>query len=66
MNLKFDGWPPKRIGHLFYAMSRFVHYFKAIVEFKLQLQSSYSPEMLELAIFCPMWPWDLTDDLEKQ
>ena len=26
------GWPRKTIGHLFYAMSSFVHYFKAISE----------------------------------
>ena len=28
-----------KIEHLFYAMSSFVHYFKAISEFKLELQS---------------------------
>ena len=27
----------KTIGHLFYAMSSFVHYFKDISEFKLEL-----------------------------
>ena len=29
----------KVIGHLLYAVSSFVHYFKAISEFKLELQS---------------------------
>ena len=36
---KFDGWPWKTIGHLFYATSSFVHHFVAIGEFKLKLQS---------------------------
>ena len=37
--LKFDGWPCKTIGHLFYATSSFLHHFIAIGEFKLELQS---------------------------
>ena len=37
--LKFDGWPWKTIGHLFYASSSFVHHFIAINEFQLELQS---------------------------
>ena len=39
VTLKFDGWPSKTIGHLFYATSSFVHYFIAIDEFKLELES---------------------------
>ena len=39
MTLKFDGWPWKTIAHLSYATSNFVHHFKAISEFKLELQS---------------------------
>ena len=37
MTLKFNGWPWKTIGHLLYATSSFVHYFKAISELKLEL-----------------------------
>ena len=37
--LKFDGWPCKTIGHLFYATSSFVYHFIPIGEFKFQLQS---------------------------
>ena len=37
VTLKFDGWPWKRKGYLFYATSSFVHNFVAIGEFKLQL-----------------------------
>ena len=39
VTLKFDGWPWKTIGHLFYTTSSFVHHFKSIGEFKLELQS---------------------------
>ena len=34
VTLKFDGWPWKTIGHLFYAISSFVHHLIAICEFK--------------------------------
>ena len=49
---KFDGWPWKTIGHLFYTMSSFVHLFKD----NLGQNQRF---------FCPMWPWNLTDDLKK-
>ena len=63
--LKFDGWPWKTIGHLFYVASSFMHPFIAISEFKLKLQSGNPQFGSKSAIFCPVWPWNLTDDLEK-
>ena len=39
VTLKFDGWPWKTIGHLYYATSSFVHHFVAIGILKLELQS---------------------------
>ena len=39
VTLKFDGWPWKTIGHLFYVASSFVHHVVAIGEFKQELQS---------------------------
>ena len=39
MTSKFNGWPQKIIGHLFYTTSSFVHHFKSISKFKLELQS---------------------------
>ena len=39
VTVKFDGWPWKTIGHFFYTLSRFVHHFKYIGEFILDLQS---------------------------
>ena len=36
---KFNGWPRKIIGHLFYTTSSFVHHFKSISDFKLESQS---------------------------
>ena len=64
--LKFDVWPWKTIGHLFYATSSFVHHFVAIDVFKLELQSGNAQSGSNLTIFLAVWPWNLTDDLEKQ
>ena len=66
VTLKFDGWPWKTIGHPFYTSLSFVHHFKAISEFKLELQFGNAQFGSKLAIFCPVWPWNLMDDLEKQ
>ena len=64
--LKFDGWHWKTIGHLFHTVLSFVHHFKAIGEFKLELQSGNAQFGSKLAIFCPVWLWNLTNDIEKQ
>ena len=53
-------------GHLFYATSNFVQHFIAIGEFKLALQSGNAQSGSNSAIFSAVWPWNLTDDLEKQ
>ena len=37
VTLKFNGWPWKTKGILFYVILSFVHHFKAIGEFKLKL-----------------------------
>ena len=65
VTLKFDGWPWKTIGHLFYTNSSFVHHFKAICELKLELQCGNAQFGSKSVIFCPVWPWNLTDDLEN-
>ena len=36
MTLKFDGWPWKKVEHLFYTTSNFVHHFKSIGKVKLE------------------------------
>ena len=66
VTLKFDRWPWKTIGHLFYATSSFVHHFEAIRDFKLELQSGNAQFGSNSTIFRAVWPWNLTDDLEKQ
>ena len=66
VTLKFDKWPWETIGHLFYAISSFVHHFIAISGFQMQLQSGNAKFGSKSAIFCPVWPWNLMDDLEKQ
>ena len=49
LTLKFDGWPSETTGHLFYAMSSFVHYFVAIGEFKhLIAICEFKPERTKL------------------
>ena len=66
VTLKFDEWPSKTIGHLFYATSSFVQHFIAIGEFKMELQSGNAQSGSNSTIFRAVWPWNLTDDLEKQ
>ena len=66
VTLKFDGWPWKTIGHLSFAVSSFVQHFIAIGEFKLELQSGNAQFGSNSTIFRAVWPWNLTDDLEKQ
>ena len=66
VTLKFDVWPWKTIGHLFYATSSFVHHFVAIGDFRLELQSGNAQSRSNSTIFRAVWPWNLTDDLEKQ
>ena len=56
----------KTIGHLFYATSRFEHHFIAICEFKLELQSEKCQFWVKIKSFAALWPWNLTDNLEKQ
>ena len=65
VTLIFDRWPWKTIGHLSYATSSFVHPFVAIGEFKLELQSGNAQFWSKMTIFLTVWPWYLTDDLEK-
>ena len=64
--VKFNGWPRKPIGHFFYPTSSFMHHFKSIGEFKLDLQSRKAQFGSKLVICYPEWPWNLMDDLGKQ
>ena len=61
VTFKFDGWPWKTIGHLFYVAWSFMHHFITISEFKLKLQSGNVQFEPKSAIFCPIWPWNLTN-----
>ena len=66
VTVKFDGWPRKIIGHFFYTTSSFVHHFKSIGEFKLDLQSRNAQFGSQLVTCYPVWPWNLINDLGKQ
>ena len=61
VTLKFDGWPWKTIGHLFYVASSFTHHFIAIGVFKLKLQSGKAQFGSNATLFRAVWPWNLTD-----
>ena len=54
VTLKFDGWPLKTIGHLFYATSSYLHHSVAIGEFKLVLQSGNAQSGSKFAF--KLWP----------
>ena len=56
VTLKFNGWPSKTIGHLFYATSSFVHHFIPIGEFKFELQSGNAQFGSKSTIFLAVWP----------
>ena len=53
VTLKFDGWPWKSIGHLFYITLSCEHHFKAMGEFKLELQSGNPKFRSKSAFFLP-------------
>ena len=64
VTFKFDGWPWKTIGHLFYVASSFRHHFITIGEFKLKLQSGNAQFGSKSVIFLSRmtlkfneWPW---------
>ena len=65
VTLKFNGWPWKKIGHLSYATSSFVHHFIAIGDFKLELESGNAQIGSNSSLFWPVWPWNFADDLEQ-
>ena len=66
VTLKLNWWPWKTKGHLFYTTSSFVHHLEAMGECKLELQTGNAQFGSKLTIFCPVWPWNLTDDFGKQ
>ena len=66
VTLKFEVWPPKIIGNLFHASRSYVCHFIAIWGFALVLSSGRAQISAKLSTFWHVWPWNLTDDLEKQ
>ena len=59
VTLKFNRWLWKTIGHLFYAISSFVHHFVAIGQFKLELRSRNAKLRFDLCDL-DLWPLILT------
>ena len=62
VTLKFDVWPWKTIGHLYYATSSSMHHSVAIGEFKLELQSGNDQFGSKSMIFraCDLEIWRMT------
>ena len=60
VTLPFDVWPWKTIGHLFYFASSFVHHFKTIGDFKLELQYGNAQFGSKSTIFLAVWPRNLS------
>ena len=62
VTLKFDGWPWKTIGYLFYVASSVLHHFIAIGEFKLELQSGNAQFESNRGFFvpCDLEIWRMT------
>ena len=62
VTLKYDGWPWKAIGHLFYATSSLVHQFIAICGFKMELQSGNANLVQNRQFFvpCDLQIWSMT------
>ena len=65
VTMKFDGWPWKTIGHLFYATSSSVQHFVAIGELKLELQSRNAQSGSNSTIFRAVRPWNLRMTLQN-
>ena len=72
VTLKFDRWPWKTIGHLFYTTSSFVHHFVAIGEFKLEFKSRNTKfGSKSIIIFSCVtlkfdgWPWKTIGHLSQ-
>ena len=63
MTSKFDRWPWETTRNLFNTTSNFLHHFKAIGDFKLELQSGNSQFVLNRRFLSRMtlnfegWPW---------
>ena len=68
VTLKFDGWPWKTTGHLFYAASSLMHHFIAISELKLELQSGNAqlgPKSMIFFVPCDLEIWQMTLENNK-
>ena len=65
--LKFDGWPWKTMRDLFYTTPSFVRHFKSIHQW-IQTWVTVGKHSIrvKIGVCCPVWPWSMTDDLEKQ
>ena len=59
VSFKFDGWPWKTVGHLFYATSNFVLHFTTISEIKLKVTVWKHSIWVKIGNFQSVWPRNL-------
>ena len=64
VTLKFNRWPWKTVGHIFYATSSLLHYFVSICEFALELQSGKTQigakfVLISVTLTFDLWQWPL-------
>ena len=66
VTLKFEGWPWKTSGNLSYAYISYALLFVSISKIKLEVSSRNAQIGPKSTFFQPLWPWNLTDDLDTQ
>ena len=66
VTLKFDGWPYRKVGHLFYVTFKFVHHCVAIDDIQLELRPGKRSIRVKIAIFVAcnpdIWPMILKNN----
>ena len=65
VTLKFDVWPWKAIGHLFYATSKLCAPGRIHQPIQTGVTVRKHQIWVKICNFWTVWPWNLTDDLEK-
>ena len=65
VTLNFDGWPWKIVGHLFYSTSKLCAAFHSHLWIQTWVTVRKRQIWFKIGNFCQAWPWNLTDDLEK-
>ena len=66
VTLKFDGWPWKNNRAPLLCCIEFCGSFWSHLWIQTAVAGRKRPIQVKIWFFCPVWPWNLMDDLEKQ